>query len=175
MPASATYEPIATSTLSSANNSVTFSSISSSYTDLRLVCFAVSASSASTPSLQINGTTTSLYSQTILRGNGTAASSTRFTQADGVTEFQLPGNSGELGTTQPGFYSIDLFNYAGSTKKTVLITASDDKNGSGRVSRSVGLYDSTSAITSLKVFLYGGSATFSIGSTFTLYGIKNSA
>lgn len=167
-----TYEPISTTTLSSANNSVTFSSIPNSYTDLRLVCFAVSASSASTPSLQINGTTTSLYSQTILRGNGTAASSTNTTQASGVTEFQLPGNSGELGTTYPGFYFIDLFSYAGSTKKTILISASDDKNGSGRVARSVGLYDSTSSITSLKVFLFGGSATFSIGSTFTLYGIK---
>jgi hypothetical protein len=47
-----------------------------------------------------------------------------------------------------------------------------DKNGSGAVWQIVGLWRSTSAITSINFFSSTGN-NFAIGTTATLYGIKN--
>jgi hypothetical protein len=51
-----------------------------------------------------------------------------------------------------------------------LLTGGTDNNGSGGVTRSVGLWRSTSAITSISLFI-DGTTTFSTGTTATLYGI----
>jgi len=64
-----TYEPIATTTLSTATASVTFSSISGTYTDLRLVIFALGATS-DYPYVEINSDTGTNYSKTVLYENG---------------------------------------------------------------------------------------------------------
>jgi len=58
--------------------------------------------------------------------------------------------------------------YAGSTNKTVLSEAANDKNGSGIVNRLVGLWRNTSAITSITGTTFAGTLT----GTATLYGIK---
>ena len=68
--------------------------------------------------------------------------------------------------------TLDIFSYAGSTFKTMFVEETADINGSGGLNRRVGLYRSTSAITSINFFAQGV-ANFAIGSTFTLYGIKN--
>jgi len=72
-----TYEPIATTTLSSAQSSVTFSSISGSYTDLVLVFSDVKLSSGdSAIDIQVgNGSvdTSSNYSFTIFGARSTSA------------------------------------------------------------------------------------------------------
>jgi hypothetical protein len=65
--------------------------------------------------------------------------------------------------------TYDIFSYAGSTFKTLLMTTSGDQNGSGWVERIVGLYRSTSAITSISID--ASASTFAVGSTATLYGI----
>jgi hypothetical protein len=82
-----TYEPIATNTLSSAVASVTFSSISSAYTDLVLVVNGTSAS-AGDFSLQVgNGSidTGTNYSMTALYGNGSTATSARSSTTSAVS------------------------------------------------------------------------------------------
>jgi hypothetical protein len=67
----ATYEPIETQTLGSAAASVTFSSITGSYTDLILVS-SISTTHTATTSLviQLNGDTATNYSNTRLLGDG---------------------------------------------------------------------------------------------------------
>ena len=168
----ATYEPIATTTLGSAASSITFTSIASSWTDLRLVA-VLSNNGAGGDSLYItcNGDAvgaTSLYSETRLRGDGSTASSARSTSASiwGNSAISLPNTAtGKL------FATLDLFSYAGSTNKTALGTYNDDRNGSGSVFRYVHLRSATTAISSLT--LYCGSYSFDVGSTATLYGIKN--
>lgn len=157
----ATYESIATTTLGSAAASITFSSISSAYTDLRLVVNFLGTTGAR---LTYNGSATT-YSDTILYGDGTSAGSTLST---GATYIDFTAYS-EASTTIPALVTADIFSYAGSRFKTCLITASADKNGSGYVERIVGLWRNTSAITSLTVTASSGS--FAINTTATLYGI----
>jgi hypothetical protein len=158
-----TYEPIATTTLGSAVNTITFSSIPSTYTDLRVVSnYSLSGGSANF--LTFNNNTSSIYSETNLDGDGSSAGSSRRTSQ---TKIILLSNG-----TGRTFHTVDVFSYAGSTFKTSLITQSLDASGSGTVRATVGLFQSTSAINRLD-FTLGNPETFTVGSTFTLYGIKN--
>ena len=159
-----TYEKIATTTLSSAATDITFSSISSAYTDLRLVFVGVGSSAGDIPAIRFNSDTATNYSRTYLTGNGTAASSNRTTSSNRIA----CGDAGDS-TTIPSFNTVDIFSYTGSTYKTALIESSEDQNGSGKVTRTVGLWRSTSAITSITVF--NPSYNLGAGYTATLYGI----
>jgi hypothetical protein len=160
-----TYEPIATATVAVATGSITFSSIPATYTDLRLV-LTLSSTSGATSRFRFNGDTAANYSQTILQGDGTTAGTGRFTS----NTFSYISNT-TTSITSPFFAALDIFSYAGSTFKTTLNSLSNDNNGSGSVEQYVSLWRSTSAITSIEV--YRSSTLFSIGSTATLYGIKN--
>jgi hypothetical protein len=162
----ATYEPIATTTLGSTSATITFSTIPATYTDLRVVLNAIADTSAIGYDLRfrINGDTATNYSGTDLSGNGSAASSNRTSNQVYMTATQNTG----LATT-PSLFTFDYFSYAGSTNKTVLSTASSDRNGSGETLRKVSLWRSTSAITSVSFFPQTGS--FAAGTTATLYGI----
>ena len=159
----ATYEPIATQTLGSAAASITFSSIAADWTDLRLVVVGDLAV-ASRGAIIFNGDTATNYSRTNLVGDGSAASSTRSTSAAYIIF-----NRSDLAGLQ--FWQADVFSYAGSTYKTLLGVTSADQNGSGDTVSQVGLWRSTSAITSLTFKTYDA-ANFSTGTTATLYGIK---
>jgi hypothetical protein len=164
MAAGATYEPIATTTLGTAGT-ITFSSIPATYTDLRLVITGIT-SSATILTLRINGDTATNYSHTYIQGNGTAVTSSRATSDTSIDFHNVQVTS----TTLPFFASADFFSYAGSTNKTVLMNMNLDKNGSGEVDTRVGLWRSTSAITSLLIEPNAGN--LAIGTTATLYGIK---
>jgi hypothetical protein len=161
----ATYEPIATTTLGSAASTITFSSIPSTYTDLRLVLVATTTTETSCY-LQFNSDTGTNYSRTELSGNGSAAFS-----SGGSSQAQISLVYSSISTTIPSFITLDIFSYAGNTFKTCLTSASQDVNGSGLVGCNVGLWRSTSAITSVNFIFYSGS--FAAGTTATLYGIKN--
>jgi hypothetical protein len=168
----ATYEPIATQTVSTPTATITFSSIPATYTDLRVVmCLADDDSEAGTgaPTFTFNGDTATNYSQTVLRGDGASASSQQQTSQTKI--YALYWNNSPTSTTMFPMMTLDIFSYAGSTNKSVLITASDDRNGTGSVERTVGLYRSTSAITQLSIS-NDGNKKFETGSIVTIYGIK---
>jgi hypothetical protein len=160
----ATYEPIATTTLSSAAALITFSSISSAYTDLRLV-FVLSTSAGQGPNVTFNNDTNTLYSFTYINGAGAGASTGKSTNQDRFTTYWATSYP----TTSPAMFTMDLFSYRSSINKTALFSTSMDKNGSGEINRFVGLYRSTSPITSIE--LISPSGNFTAGSTATLYGI----
>jgi len=156
-----TYEPIATTTLGSASDTLTFSSISSTYTDLILVSNVIPTSS---PYIfyRINSDAGSNYSRTQLIGNGTSASSGRFSNES----YMYVATSTISG---PSTFISQFQNYSNATtNKTVLTRQSD---AGGNVSAIVSLWSSTSAISSIMVTTSGFS-TFAAGSQFTLYGIK---
>lgn len=160
----ATYEKIATTTLGSAASSITFSSIAASWTDLRVVLVGKADADGTATVLRFNGNTSSLYSRTYLQGDGTSATSGANTTQDRILvqdAYRAPLNWGLL--------TLDIFSYAGSTNKTVLGTSNDDRNGSGTVFYSVGLWRSTSAITAVNLIAEGGN--WIAGTTATLYGI----
>ncbi len=165
MPDTSTEIAIATQTLGS-NAALTFSSIPATYTDLRLVLVGFwTTAGPSDLMIRFNSDSATNYSQTRLTGNGTAAASARTTSATQIEVIEsLPS------TTIPGLTTIDLFSYAGSTYKTVLATGSPDLNGSGIVSRVVGLWRSTSAITSIEL-KSSNNNLLGTNSTATLYGI----
>jgi len=155
----ATYEPIATNTLTSAQSSVTFSSISGSYTDLVLVFTNThSGSLAGVYLSQINGDTGSNFSETKLYGTGSVAGTDRNQNTTSV-------NIGLSNSSQCN--NIWYFmNYSNTTTyKTVLARGN---SAAGQTRTSAALWRSTAAITSFKI----DGVTFDIGSTFTLYGIK---
>lgn len=165
MAAGATYEPIATTTLGSTSNTINFGSIPSTYTDLRLILVG-SSTLANDISFRINSDSGATYSQTSLTGDGSAASSA---QTAGDVNFSVPGGRQPTANV-PYLFQVDIFSYTGSTKKTCLYSISMDKNGSGSVSRVVGLWNSTAAIST--VTFSTATSTFTAGTTATLYGIK---
>jgi hypothetical protein len=165
----ATYQPIATNTLTSKAASITFSSISSAYTDIRVVLLANTdnAGGEENSYMRFNSDSATNYSNTWIQGNGSSGSSGRNSNATAIwsrwSEWGTPDTVWTLTTW-------DIFNYSGSTFKTVLATGSSAASGSGYVTRGVGLWRSTSAITSITLPAQS-SALFEIGTTATLYGI----
>lgn len=160
----ATYDSIASTTISgSAQTSVSFNSISGSYTDLVAVLSGTISTSAPSTTLRFNGDTASNYSYTYLTGDGTTASSSRGSSQTSI----LVTYNGAI-SSSPNTNIIHIQNYSNSTtNKTVLSRASQAQYGTDAI---VGLWRSTAAITSI-TFITGGTG-FAIGSTFTLYGIK---
>jgi hypothetical protein len=166
MAAGSTYTPIATTTLGSTSTSVTFSSLGS-YTDLRLVTQVQATSGAYDITYRFNSDTGSNYSRTILTGNGTTAASYRSSNAT----YLRPNVDAVVNSSTWQFVTTDIMNYSNST--TYKTTLSRVNNGSTpAVEATVGLWRSTSAITSIIVQLDVGAGTFQTGSTFTLYGIS---
>jgi hypothetical protein len=159
----ATYEPIATTTVAVAATTITFSSIPSTYTDLVLILNAVSSAGSQSVDLTFNNDTATNYSQTRIVGNGTTATSSR------NSNLSFMRVASAMTTTIPSFSTTHIFSYTGSTNKTVLTNESEDQNGSGTTTQRVQLWRNTAAITRLDL----GNTLFGIGTTATLYGIKN--
>jgi hypothetical protein len=162
-----TYDNIATTTLGTAASTITFNSIPATYTDLRLTLVITGMSAGNRTGIQFNGDTASNYSTTRLQGDGATASSTASNTNPNIRITDV-----NQASTSLQFITLDVFSYAGSTNKIALATLSNDANGSGSVYRSVGLYRSTTAISSLNIMLLSA-GTMSAGTTATLYGIKN--
>jgi len=161
-----TYEKIATTTLGSAAASITFSSVSSSYTDLRLVLSGVPIdTSGSYIGVRFNGDTASNYSYTWLYGAAATVNTDR-----GSSTYPVYLNYGDTAGDKPYLVEVDIFSYTGSTFKTFLATTSMDNNGTGTMQKTVACWRSTSAINEVTIFKAIGN-NLNTGSTATLYGI----
>lgn len=157
----ATYEPIASTLLSSNTNTVSFSSISQAYTDLVVV---------------FNGTSTTNTDFRIRVGNGSVDTNTNYSRN---LMFGYPG--GLVGAREPnvsywtasaytnrGNAIIEIMDYSNTaTFKTALIRndISTDITYAG-----VNLWRSTSAINTIT--FTNPNYNFTSGSSFTIYGIK---
>jgi hypothetical protein len=171
MAAGATYEPIATTTLGSATPTITFSSITGTYTDL-VVVSTVAFNNSDSLAFRFNGDSSSstLYSWTMVSGNGSSTSSTR--QSNGARG--LADYNGFPTSTVGEYVSIlQIMNYSNSTTfKTAISRGNSAVSGHG-TDGIMSLYRSTSPITSITLGM-GTAMTqnFAVGSTITLYGIK---
>lgn len=164
MAAGTTYEQIATTTLSSATASITFSSISGNYTDLILVFNGKMASGvgADTMALRFNSDTATNYSATRLSGNGSTASSGRWSTVD-------MGYTGVIDETQ-SVVIVSINDYSNTTTyKSALSRSNDAAYG---VYANVILWRSTNAINTILIRTYGNN-NFASGSVATLYGIAS--
>jgi hypothetical protein len=163
-----TYEPIATTTLSSAASSITFSSIPGTYTDLILIqTFPNGQTTGPYTSIQFNGDTGSNYSTTYLTGY-TNAESNRTTNASYIRM----GVSSYLANA---ICITNIMNYSNTTTYKTVIGRNNFGAPSGGMQETqaqAGLWRSTSAITSIVISRVLSSTDFVSGCTFTLYGIK---
>lgn len=158
----ATYEPIATTTLSSAASSVSFTGISSAYTDLKIIAVGKRVSGGAL-AIQFNGDTGTNYSSTRFASNGSTASASHNASVNSIS-------TNGWNATYEQLYEIDVFSYAGSTRKTSLVRMSADENGGGEVSRIIGAWANTAAINRVDLLITSG--TIAAGFIATIYGIK---
>ena len=168
MAAGATYEPIATYTLSSNQNDITFSSIPSTYTDLVIVFNGKSTNAGSSTNgmrCRVNSDTGSNYSQTNLTGNGSSAGTSRDSS---ITYFEA-GEIAQTDSTSPSLNIIHIMNYANTTTFKTILCRVDTSTVLTRAV--VALWRSTSAITSVTLSRDFGTNQIKTGSTATLYGI----
>lgn len=161
-----TYTPIATQTLASAASTVTFSSISQSYTDLVVILNGGVTSGQPAVWFRINSDSASNYSFTRLTGNGTSALSSREINQAQANVASYAG----MNTTLNANIIVQIMNYSNATtNKTILSRANLASDG---LEAAVNLWRKTpEAITNIQ-FLTSSGTNFAIGSTFTLYGIK---
>jgi hypothetical protein len=168
MAAGKTYEPIATTTTTSASPAVTFSNISQNYTDLILI---VSIRANSTPTsfgtgVRFNSDTGTNYSRTVAYGTGSATAS-----FNSSNQSRIFFSAGSTNANQFNVIRLNIMNYSNSTTYKTVIARNDDM--SDVISMTAALWRSTSAITSVTITPYDDNSTgFATGSTFTLYGIK---
>lgn len=162
-----TYEPIATTTLGTATNTVTFNSIPGTYTDLIIIMVTTTSVDSASSRIRFNNDSTTLYSQTVIEGTGTSALASRTTNQ---TSIGFESNIGTDATT-PSVFIVHVFNYSNTTtNKSIVMRQNGFYTGGEGTAARVGLYRSTSAIS--RIDLLESANNFAIGSTFTLYGIK---
>ena len=164
MAAGATYEPIATTTISgSSTNTVTFNSIGG-YTDIVAVLELTTTGAAASYYclMRFNSDSGNNYSYTNLSGSGATAISDRGSNQSGIyTSYAQVINPNRV------ISNISIQNYSNNTtNKTVLVRSnSPDSN----VSAMVQLWRNTAAVTSI-VFTTTAN-NFGAGSILTIYGI----
>jgi hypothetical protein len=172
----ATYQLIASNTLSSAAASVTFSSIPATYTDLVVrmsVRSTVVGNDVDILMAEFNGNTSAIYSNTYVVGFSASASSGRDSnQSTTRIGYYITGAAATANT----FSSSELYipSYTASQNKPMSGFSVAEKNTTETaIGAAAGLFRTTTAISSIKFTPQNGT-NFASGSSFFLYGIKNS-
>ena len=160
----ATYTPIASATIGTATATVTFSSIPQTYTDLVISYEGTSA--VANGGLRFNSDTAGNYSFQRFFGEGAGGAAS----ADGTANATYAGIM--IASTGRTNAVANIMNYSNTTtyKSTISTGLTNSAEATKyNVSFFTGNWRSTSAITAVSVFTASG--TFSVGSTFNLYGI----
>ncbi len=148
-------------------SSVTFTNIPSTYAHLQIRYFATKTTNGSLYLTFNNNTTGGNYTRHSLQGDGSTASA------------DFPGTGGnsidvQCGNTAGNFGAgiIDILDYTSTNKTKVIRTLTGrDNNGSGLLWYTSGLWNQTSAITSIK--FTPDSTNLAQYSQFALYGVKS--
>lgn len=168
-----TYNLITSSVLTVTTTSVTFSSIPQTYTDLLLKISARTPSAGTNALVLITPNGTSLPSYTRLRGDGSSVAASR---ASGGA-FMYAGLQNASGATANVFGSLEWYmsNYTSTSNKSFYSFAAQETNATlAYIESYAGLERQTNAITSMTINEGTFADGFVSGSSFYLYGIKNS-
>ena len=172
------YESIATTTLSSSQTTITFSSIPSTYKHLQIRSIARANTGNAGPGIYyvaFNGDTTytNYFGHEIYGTGATAASGfmASSTNALGVPTALYSGSTALASTFGAGV--VDILDYTNTNKnKTVRTLTGADYNGSGGFIEFIsGAWLSTASVTSISITAFS-SVSFLANSQFALYGIK---
>jgi hypothetical protein len=165
-----TYTKIASVTVGSGGaSSIDFTSIPSTYTDLCIKLSTRGTDTSGDLGIKLN-TSTSSFSRRVLRGNGSAASSTN-------------ASDNYIGGLEPSNYTASTFanteiyipNYAGSNNKSISVDSVTENNATEAFAFFVAsLWSNSAAITSVSLYPFS-SGNIAQYSTATLYGITNAS
>lgn len=167
-PVTSSYESISTLSVASGTQAaLEFTSIPSTYKHLQLRFFG-SATSNTSGTIQINGnTTTGDYWTHTLGGNGSSAYATAYNNIYAPYYTSTGSNF--------GVYVLDILDYTSTSTsklKTLRLLGGYDANGSGNVFLQSVNFNSTAAVSSIKL-LIDGSTNWNAGTHAALYGIKD--
>ena len=170
-----TYQLISSNVLSSSAASVTFSAIPSTYTDLvlRTSVRTDKASTTADLNVRVNGNTSSVYSRIRLRGSGSSATSQL---ESSQTYLHIDQGADGNTATSNTFASNEFYfpSYLSSANKPLSVFSAQENNSTtAYLIAAAGLIQDTNPITSILVYTEGA-VNFVSGSSFYLYGIKNS-
>ena len=156
MAAGNTYSQIFSTTVGTATNTITFSSIPATYTDLVIVMNGTATAAADVYLYYNTDTTNSNYSNTYLSGNGSTVGSGR----DPIPAVGL------FYTTDSNII-VNINNYSNATTYKTSISRSN--TAASLVMARVMTWRNTAAIN--EVVVKHSSGNFNTGATFSLYGI----
>ena len=166
VPSTSSYESIATSALTSSQNSITFTDSGAwtgyKHLQLRALVKATNSGGASGLWFANSDTTQSNYYSHFLVGNGSSASAAAYNNP----------YSWSYSDSTFAVFVMDILDFASTSKyKTIRTLRGWDNNGSGNISLESGLWKNTDAMTSIQFKCDSGDlATYS---HFALYGIKD--
>lgn len=166
-----TYELISSNVLSTTAASVTFSSIPATYTDLvlRLSVRSDRAFNIDTLTFTLNTSTANLSNRYVWGTGSAAASGSNTTNSTWVRIDAATAASNTFSNVE--FY---IPSYTASQNKPFSsFFAMEDNTTTAYVGATAGLWSNTAALTSIQIGLTDG-PNFVSGSSFYLYGIKNS-
>lgn len=159
--------PLASVTLTSAQSTVSLTSIPQGYRDLRLVVSIKHSNATRYTHFRVNSDSGSNYSAVQMFGDGSTAQGAAYSAS---TRFVLANNYYES-STQEIVGTIDFLDYQVTDKHKSVIWRSG--LASTVVNASAGRWASNSAVTSILLdSTEAGSNTFAAGSTFNLFGVR---
>jgi len=173
------FESIATVSVGSGGAAnVEFTSIPATYTHLQIRCLSQENESPQSSNtsfdnlvMRLNSDSGSNYARHHLNGNG--ASATAYGAASVTYAYVGISQRGGASNLYFGATIIDILDYANTNKyKTVRALSGADLNGSGNIRLVSTLWQSTDAITSIRISSDSANWSLQQYSSFALYGIK---
>ncbi len=168
------YESIATVSGNGSSDTVSFTSIPSTYKHLqiRMLGRVTASTTVENTVLYFNSDTATNYSGHYLYGNGSSAAAGSGVSTNGArTMGRVPGAS--IASNIMGVAVIDILDYANTNKyKTSRSLTGWDSNGNGEAWFGSGSWRNTAAITRIDIQQVYGSGGWTTSSTFALYGVK---
>jgi hypothetical protein len=164
------YDSIATFTVSSATNTITFSSIPSTYKHLQLRSINLSSGGDNNIILRFNSDSGNNYSEHAVYGSGTAVGA----YATTPSPYASAGYTADA--TYPSPSVCDILDYANTNKnKTVRAFGGSNRNGAlSYITYQSSAWMNTAAINRIDIIHgnIGGGKVWNTYTTFALYGIK---
>jgi hypothetical protein len=167
------YDALATYTVPSGGvSSITFAGLPTGgqYTHLQIRYTARSTRAATDTQVNMRfNDATSTYPAHIVYGDGSGAYASAYTSNSFIQMNDIPAANATSGIFNATI--VDILDYANTNKyKTVRSLIGRDLNGSGLILLHSGLYQSTTAISSINI--YPAADNFAQYSQFALYGVK---
>jgi len=169
----AAYDLLESTILTSSASSVTFSGLGA-YSDYKHLQIRAVGRTTQYGGLwiQLNSDTGNNYARHRLNANGTNVTSSSATSQGYVNFDNVFVGAFQDATAQVyGAAVVDILDFSSGSKNTTLRALGGNRSTSyGMINFSSGLWNSTAAVTSIK--LYDDAANFTAGSRFSLYGVK---